>query len=79
VPHRLIIMDGLEHEDCHVDLPENLNRLPEGLLTMCRELYESKLNSGFTHEEAADIICSIEPFDSHPAYRALLDSILEGE
>ena len=28
--------------------------------------------------EAVDIACSTEPFDGHPAYRVLLDSIMEG-
>jgi len=78
VPHRLIIMDGLEHEDCHVDLPGTLNPPPAGLLEMCREFYEAKLEQGCTHEEAVDIACCIEPFNSHSAYRALLDSIIEG-
>jgi hypothetical protein len=78
VPHRLIIMDGLEHEDCHVDLPGTLNPPPSGLLDMCREFYEAKLAQGCTHEEAVDIACCIEPFDSHPVYRAMLESIIEG-
>jgi len=78
VPHRLIIMDGLEHEDCHVDLLGTLNPPPSGLLDMCREFYGTKLEQGCTHEEAVDIVCCIEPFNSHPAYRAMLDSIIEG-
>lgn len=77
VPHRLIIMDGLEHEDCHVDLPQDLNPPIPGLLNMCREFYDSKVEQGCTHEEAVDITCSVEPFNSHPGYRALLDGIIE--
>ena len=38
VPHRLIIMDGLEHEDCHVDLPDKVNPPPAELMAICREL-----------------------------------------
>lgn len=79
VPNRLIIMDGLEHEDCHIDLPLDFNPPPPGLLEMCRELYDSKIEQGCTHEEAVDIVCSIEPFDSHPGYRAALDGIKEGK
>ncbi len=78
VPHRLIIMDGLEHEDCHVDLPDDLIPPPPGLIDMCRELYDSKISKGCTHEEAVDIVCCIEPFNSNPIYRAVLDSIIEG-
>ncbi|MFC1817483.1 ATP-binding protein [Thermodesulfobacteriota bacterium] len=79
VPHRLIIMDGLEHEDCHVDLPRDLNPPPAGLMEMCLELYNQKLGQGRSQEEAVDIICSIEPFDSHPGYRATLDGLMEGD
>ncbi len=78
VPHRLIIMDGIEHEDCHVDLPGNVNPPPVGLMRMCRELYDLKIDQGCTHEDSVDIACCIEPFNSHPAYRAMLDSIVEG-
>lgn len=78
VPHRLIIMDGWEHEDCHMDLPVDLQSLPEGLLRYCREMYEYQLGHGRTHAEAVDIVCSIQPFDTHPGYRAQLDGIVEG-
>ncbi|MDD5126732.1 MAG: ATP-binding protein [Dehalococcoidales bacterium] len=78
VPHRLIIMDGRDNEDCHVDLPEQLIPPPDGLLDICRELYQQKIDQGRSHEEAVDIICSIEPFDSHPLYRAFLDKLIEG-
>lgn len=78
VPHRLIIMDGIENEDCHVDLPETLYAPPPGLVDYCREIYLDKLREGRSHEEAVDIVCSIEPFDFHPSYRAALDSFAEG-
>ena len=77
VPHQLIIMDERESEDCHVDLPEDLNPPSIDLLEICRELYQQKLVEGRSHEEAVDIVCSIEPFDSHPQYRAFLDESLE--
>lgn len=77
VPHRLIIMDGLEHEDCHVDIPRNIDPPPDGLLDICRELYSSKINTGYSHDEAADSVCCVEPFSAHPTYRAMLDGLIE--
>lgn len=72
VPHRLIIMDGLEHEDCHVDLPTE-QKPPQGLLDLCKEFYQEYLAAGRTHEAAVDIICSMDVFNAHPLYRAYLD------
>lgn len=79
IPHRLIIMDNSEHEDCHVDLPPEINMPSEGLIEMCKEIYNNYRKKGKTHNEAVDIVLSIEPFDTHPAYRAALDSMIEGE
>jgi hypothetical protein len=79
VPHRLIIMDNRENEDCHVDLPENIAPPPPELIEICQEFYRGKIAQGRTHEEAVDIVCSIEPFDSHPLYRACLDKIEENQ
>lgn len=77
VPHRTIIMDGLEHEDCHVALPEDLNPPPPELLKMCREFYDEQKARGRSHEEATDIVRGIDPFDTHPGFRAFLDGIVE--
>ena len=71
-------MDGLDHEDCHVDLPGDLIAPLDNLLDYCKEIYQYYRDRGKNHEEAVDIVCSIEPFDFHPAYRACLDSMLEG-
>jgi hypothetical protein len=79
VPHRLIIMDGLEHEDCHVDLPPDLNSPPKGLLSLCLELYREYRAAGKPHEEAVDILCSMDVFSTHPAYRACLDDYFQNE
>ena len=78
VPHRLIIMDGWEHEDCHIDLPVDLYSPPEELIEYCREMHQYQLKHGRSHEEAVDIVCSTQPFDTHPKYRACLDSMVEG-
>lgn len=79
IPHRIIIMDNSEHEDCHVDLPSEINTPSEGLIELCKELYNNYRKKNKTHDEAVDIVLSIEPFNTHPAYRAALDSIIEGE
>lgn len=72
VPHRLIIMDGLEHEDCHVAFPEE-KQPPDGMLELCREFYEIFRSQGRSHSESVDIVCSMEVFNFHPLYRAYLD------
>jgi len=79
IPHRLIIMDNSEQEDCHVNLPPEINMPSDGLIEMCKELYNNYRKKNKTHEEAVDIVLSIEPFNTHPAYRAVLDSMIEGE
>jgi len=73
VPHRLIIMDGLEHEDCHADLAPDLNSPPQELLGICFEMYKKYCNEGKNHEQAVDILCGMDIFSTHPAYRAHLD------
>jgi hypothetical protein len=77
VPHRLIIMDDREREDCHVGLPEDVNKPPDELLRLCIELYREQRAAGRSHEEAADIICSMDVFSVHPLYRVCLDDIQE--
>lgn len=78
VPHQTIILDGNEHEDCYVDLPADLDPPPDELLQLCREFYRLKTKEGRSHEEAVDLVCSIEPFDTHPLYRANLDKQIGG-
>ncbi|MBT5717185.1 MAG: ATP-binding protein [Opitutae bacterium] len=77
IPHREIIMDDREEEDCHVDLPENLLKPPKGFLDLCRENYEAQLEGGLSHEEAVDVVCSLQPFNMHLAYRVMLDGLAE--
>lgn len=79
VPHSLIIMDGLEKEDCHVGLPASADPPSQGLTDICSELYMERRKEGRSHEEAAELVCSIEPFDLHPFYRAHLDKYAEGD
>lgn len=77
VPHRLIIMDGLEHEDCHADPQIEQNPPPKELLDICYELYCKYRDEGKTHEQAVDMICGIDIFSTHPGYRAHLDDYAE--
>jgi hypothetical protein len=75
IPHRLIIMDNSEMEDCHVNLNPEINKPNEEMIQLCREFYQKYRNKGRNHEEAIDIVVSIEPFDTHPLYRATLEEI----
>lgn len=75
VPHRLIIMDGLEHEDCHADFPEDMNQPPKELFDICFALYNKYRREGKTHAQASDLLCSMDIFSTHPAYRAFLDDL----
>jgi hypothetical protein len=73
VPHRLIIMDGLEHEDCHVDPQPDQHPPPKELLDICSELYCKYRDEGKNHEQAVDILCGMDIFCFHSGYRAHLD------
>ncbi len=75
VPHRLIIMDNAELEDCHVDLPPEIHKPGKEFIELCREFYETYRERGKSHNEAVDVVLSIEPFNTHPAYRATLDAL----
>lgn len=73
VPHRLIIMDGLEHEDCHADIAADLNPPPKELLDICFEMYRKYRAEGRSHEQTVDMLCGMDIFSTHSAYRAFLD------
>lgn len=77
IPHREIVIDTCGNEDCHVDLPENLNPPEKSLIDLCLEFYREYRRQGRTHEEAADLVTSFEPFNTHPSFRANLDRIQE--
>ena len=78
IPHRDIIIDSCSNEDCHVDLPPDISRPDQGLIDMCIEIYSERRERGKTHDDAAGFVLSIEPFNTHPAFRAALDKIAEG-
>lgn len=78
MPHRTIIMDNAEVEDCHVDFPPEVKKPSESLIELCLEFYRRYRSEGKRHEEATDMVLAIEPFNTHTAYRAALDAVNEG-
>ena len=75
VPHRTIVMDNAELEDCHVDLSPEIVPPPKGLLELCRHIFLDRPYVASDPNSAADYACSF--FDDHPAYRAALDKLIE--
>jgi len=75
VPHRGIIQDNAEHEDCHVDLPVDESSPPKALLIMCKMMFENALKSGRRTHDAIDYVCAF--FDDHVKYRLILEKIAE--
>ena len=75
VPHRRIIMDNAECEDCQVDLPLEFAPPPKELIELCRQIFLNRLDIGRDPNAAAEYACSV--FDDHPAYRAALDQLIE--
>ena len=53
------------------------NKPNEKMLIMCTNHYNLLIESGKTHDDAADETCRLEPFCNHPAYRAKLDGLIE--
>ena len=72
LPHSLIVFDGLDNEGCQTDLPDDIYP-PANLMEVCKRMYENEISAGKTAGQAADIVCSCEPFSQHPAYRAHLE------
>jgi len=75
VPHRLIIQDNTEYEDCHVNLSPDIAKPPKELLELCRHLFTEEKEKGKSPEEAANLVCAL--FDEHVAYRVMLDQLVE--
>ncbi|NOR46491.1 MAG: ATP-binding protein [Methanosarcinaceae archaeon] len=75
IPHRLIIMDNSETEDCHVNLSPEINKPTESMIQLCKEFYLKYRENGRSHEDSIDIVVSIEPFNTHPIYKAFLEEI----
>lgn len=79
IPHKLIIIDNAETEDCHVGLPPESNHPLEGLLNLCELFYRDAIEQGKKHEEAIDWVIGIEPFNTHHLYRMRLEEKKKGE
>jgi hypothetical protein len=75
VPHRLIIMDNSEREDCQVDLPADMHTPNQELIDLCKEFYLQFRRSGKTRGQALDLVIQIEPFNTHPLYLATLEEL----
>lgn len=78
IPHRRIIMDNAEVEDCHVNLSPEIWKPNKELLEICKEYYYNFRDDGKDHNTAVSIVLSMDPFNTHPAFRALLDGLIEG-
>ena len=78
VPHRVIILDNAEQEDCHVDLPEILAPPPAELLDLCAMIFQERLRlaSDVDPGDAVEYACAF--FDNHVAYRVHLETLIEG-
>jgi len=79
IPHREIEIDAYDREDCHVDLPPEICPPDQSLIDLCKEFYWRFREEGREHNEAVDLTISVEPFNTHPAFRATLDKIAEEE
>lgn len=79
LPCRVIIIDNANEEDCHVDVPPDKWMPPPELLELCEKFYWNEVSKGKSHPEAVDSVIGIEPFDTHPAFRARLDGISSEE
>ena len=77
VPHKLIILDNAELEDCHADIPPERVRPPEHMLALCEEFYKRETQNGKEPQAAIDFVISIDPFNTHPSYRTQLEKHLE--
>ena len=74
VPHRSIVLDNAEHEDCLVDLPPETNPPPSEALMLCEEIFRSKLKVISNPDDAAKLTCL--SFPPHVGYRAHLDKLI---
>ena len=74
VPHRAIVIDNSENEDCLVDLPPELSPPPKELISLCEEIFRAKLKTIKNPNDAAKITCMA--FPPHIGFRVHLDKII---
>ena len=75
VPHRSIVLDNSENEDCLVDLPPELEPPPKELIAICEEMFRAQLRKTRDPSAAAKVVCL--SFPPHVGYRAHLDKLIE--
>jgi len=76
IPHREIIFNNFENENCHIDFDQNSNP-PEEMMDYCKNLFEKKREENISDNDAIDFVCAIEPFDTNPVYRTTLEQLIE--
>ena len=75
VPHRSIVIDNSENEDCLVDLPPEVDPPPKELIAICEEMFRAQLRKTRDPLEAAKVVCL--SFPPQVGYRAHLDKLIE--
>ena len=78
IPHREIIYNNYENENCHIDVDETTIP-PQEVMDHCVYLFQEKRKENISDIDAIDYVCGIEPFDTSPVYRLKLEKILEGK
>ena len=77
VPHHLIVLDGIENEDCFDVTDENKNTPNKTMIDTCILFYTTKRENRMSHEDAVEETLRLEPFERHPIFRAKLDGLQE--
>ena len=77
IPHREIIYNNYENENCHIDY-DTKTKPPKEMLDHCKFLFQEKRKDNISDNDAIDYVCGIEPFDTSPFYRITLEKLLEG-
>ncbi len=75
VPHRSIVIDNSENEDCLVDLPPEVEPPPKELIAICEKMFRAQLRKTNDPHEAAKVVCL--SFPPQVGYRAHLDKLIE--
>lgn len=75
IPHRNIVIDNTNHEDCLVDLPPDLDPPSSELIKICENIFRGYLRKQRDPHEARKITISCMP--PHVAYGAHIDKIIE--
>jgi len=74
VPHRTIILDNANEEDCHVNLPPEIAKPPKELLVLCAKIFVEKYQQSGDVSLSVDYACA--SVDGHPMYRIHIEEYL---